>query len=215
MTNSFELATNSFHPLLCPIPAMVVRFITKRFIGSYDNIDEKLYSYTTLVDNELISFEIIDRPGHFNVSGLKEEWEENDNTKYHSFQTMDLELLKTAPSMDHSGLLKASRDIKDLDTQLKWADAFILVYSVTDKCSFDECNRLKFLINYHKRRRKLTNHKVSIGVILRSPQNNLTLSSHLCRTLCWTFLSCWWRTNRTSARTGWCLPKKASADPKR
>ena len=47
---------------------MVVRFITKRFIGTYDNVDEKLYSYTTIVDNELISFEIIDRPGHFNVS---------------------------------------------------------------------------------------------------------------------------------------------------
>lgn len=29
------------------------------------------------------------------------------------------------------------------------------MYSVTDKCSFDECNRLKFLINYNKRRRKL------------------------------------------------------------
>lgn len=49
---------------------MVVRFITKRFIGSYDNTEEKLYSYTTLVDNELISFEIIDRPGHFNVGNL-------------------------------------------------------------------------------------------------------------------------------------------------
>lgn len=69
MKHSFEFTINSFHPLMCPIPAMVVRFITKRFIGSYDNIDEKLYSYTTLVDNELISFEIIDRPGHFNVSG--------------------------------------------------------------------------------------------------------------------------------------------------
>lgn len=29
------------------------------------------------------------------------------------------------------------------------------MYSVTDKCSFDECYRLKFLINYNKRRRKL------------------------------------------------------------
>lgn len=28
------------------------------------------------------------------------------------------------------------------------------MYSVTDKCSFDECSRLKFLINYNKRRRK-------------------------------------------------------------
>lgn len=35
------------------------------------------------------------------------------------------------------------------------------MYSVTDKCSFDDCNRLKFLINYNKRRRKLgSNSKV-------------------------------------------------------
>lgn len=73
-----------------------------------------------------------------------------------------MERLKTPPPLDHSGITKMSRDIKDLDSQLKWADAFVLVYSVTDKCSFDECNRLKFLINYHKRRRKLTNNKVDI-----------------------------------------------------
>lgn len=124
---------------------------------------------------------------------------------------MDLELLKSSPYMDHSGPLNTSRDIKDLDTQLKWADAFILVYSVTDKCSFDECNRLKFLINYHKRRRKLTNHKVSIGVMLRFPLINLSPY----RTLCWTFLSSWWQTSPTSAKIGWCLPKTATADPKR
>lgn len=29
------------------------------------------------------------------------------------------------------------------------------MYSVTDKCSFDECHRLKFLINYNKKRRRL------------------------------------------------------------
>lgn len=38
------------------------------------------------------------------------------------------------------------------------------MYSVTDKCSFDECNRLKFLINYNKRRKKIgSNGKVSNG----------------------------------------------------
>lgn len=30
------------------------------------------------------------------------------------------------------------------------------MYSVTDKCSFDDCNRLKFLINYNKRKRRIT-----------------------------------------------------------
>lgn len=42
-----------------------------------------------------------------------------------------------------------------LETNIRWAEAFILMYSVTDKCSFDECYRLKFLINYNKRRRRL------------------------------------------------------------
>lgn len=37
------------------------------------------------------------------------------------------------------------------------------MYSVTDKCSFDECNRLKFLINYNKRRKKIgSNYKVNM-----------------------------------------------------
>ena len=43
----------------------------------------------------------------------------------------------------------------NLESNIRWAEAFILMYSVTDKCSFDECHRLKFLINYNKRRRRL------------------------------------------------------------
>jgi len=31
------------------------------------------------------------------------------------------------------------------------------MYSVTDKCSFDECYRLKFLINYNKRKKRIGN----------------------------------------------------------
>lgn len=42
-----------------------------------------------------------------------------------------------------------------METNIRWAEAFILMYSVTDKCSFDECYRLKFLINYNKRRRRI------------------------------------------------------------
>lgn len=56
-------------------------------------------------------------------------------------------------------------DSANLETNIRWADAFILMYSVTDKCSFDECNRLKFLINYNKRRKKIgSNGKVSFCV---------------------------------------------------
>ncbi|XP_022236631.1 ras-related and estrogen-regulated growth inhibitor-like [Limulus polyphemus] len=39
-----------------------------------------------------------------------------------------------------------------LESNIRWADTFILMYSVTDKCSFDECNRLKFLINLYNKR---------------------------------------------------------------
>lgn len=47
--------------------AMVVRFITRRFIGEYDPNLERVYTFNTLVDNELVLFEILDAAGQ-NVS---------------------------------------------------------------------------------------------------------------------------------------------------
>uniref|UniRef100_A0A2C9JZS3 small monomeric GTPase n=1 Tax=Biomphalaria glabrata TaxID=6526 RepID=A0A2C9JZS3_BIOGL len=45
-----------------------------------------------------------------------------------------------------------------LKEQIRWADAIILVYDVTDRCSFNECSRLKFLTNaLSKRARKKSN----------------------------------------------------------
>ncbi|CAH1791146.1 unnamed protein product [Owenia fusiformis] len=49
-----------------------------------------------------------------------------------------------------------------LDGNLKWADGFILIYDVTDRCSFDECTRLKFLINRAKKGRKSSSSVVSL-----------------------------------------------------
>lgn len=46
---------------------MVVRFITRRFIGEYDPNLERVYTFNTLVDNELVLFEILDAAGQ-NVS---------------------------------------------------------------------------------------------------------------------------------------------------
>ncbi|XP_077301061.1 ras-related and estrogen-regulated growth inhibitor-like protein [Arctopsyche grandis] len=94
--------------------AMVVRFITRRFIGEYDPSLEKVYAFHTVMDDEMVYFDILDTAG----------------------QPHESECLT-------------------LEANIRWAEAFILVYSVTDKCSFDECNRLKFLINYNKRRRRL------------------------------------------------------------
>lgn len=37
------------------------------------------------------------------------------------------------------------------EEKLRWADAFIIVYSISDRCSFEEVMRLKFLCNRAKR----------------------------------------------------------------
>lgn len=47
---------------------MVVRFITRRFIGEYDPNLEKIYSFSTIIDNEMVLFEILDAAGQLNVS---------------------------------------------------------------------------------------------------------------------------------------------------
>lgn len=60
------------------ISAMVVRFITRRFIGEYDPNLEKIYSFSTIIDNEMILFEILDAAGQLNVSNydicILNEW---------------------------------------------------------------------------------------------------------------------------------------------
>ncbi|KAG8224152.1 hypothetical protein J437_LFUL005536, partial [Ladona fulva] len=93
---------------------MVVRFITRRYIGEYDPNLEKVYSFHTVICGEPVAFEILDTAGQPNEG-----------------------------------------ECVRLEANIRWAEAFVLMYSVTDKCSFDECNRLKFLINYNKRRRNL------------------------------------------------------------
>ncbi|EDW77893.1 ras-related and estrogen-regulated growth inhibitor-like protein [Drosophila tropicalis] len=109
--------------------AMVVRFITRRFIGEYDPNLEKIYTCQTTFDKEQVQFDILDATGQLH-----------------------------------------ELDGVSLESNIRWADAFILVYSITDKCSFDECSRLKFLINYNKRRRKLgsasKDYTLDIPVIL-------------------------------------------------
>ncbi|KAK3098805.1 hypothetical protein FSP39_023290 [Pinctada imbricata] len=77
-------------------------------------------------------------------------------TRYLDGDNVTLEVLDTA----------AQEEKSRIEEHIKWADAFILMYSVTDSCSFSEVCRLKFLINaYGKRQRK---HSASI------PETNST-----------------------------------------
>ena len=58
----------------------------------------------------------------------------------------------------HPSILSpVQQDEKGVEESIRWADAYILLYSVADRCSLNECLRLKFLINaYGKRNRKLS-----------------------------------------------------------
>jgi len=74
--------------------ALVVRFLTKRYIGEYDHQSETRYKNEVMVDGEPVLFEICDLcPKH------------ND-------------------------------DLPSLDT-LTWADGVVLVYSITERGSFN------------------------------------------------------------------------------
>ncbi|XP_071452655.1 ras-related and estrogen-regulated growth inhibitor [Hetaerina americana] len=126
--------------------ALVVRFITRRYIGEYDPNLEKVYAFHTILSGEAVTFEILDTAGQPN---------EGENVR--------------------------------LEANIRWAEAFVLMYSVTDKCSFDECNRLKFLINYNKRRRLMrrcgvgsstTGKDTSVGWSISAPWNPWLSSSH-------------------------------------
>lgn len=67
-TNLNTKVTFIFNILFLLISALIVRFITKRFIGEYDSNLEKIYPLTMIVDNELVQFEILDAAGYINVS---------------------------------------------------------------------------------------------------------------------------------------------------
>lgn len=57
--------------------AMVVRFITRRFIGEYDPNLEKIYTCQTTLDKESVQFDILDATGQLHVSELHKICEDN------------------------------------------------------------------------------------------------------------------------------------------
>ena len=63
-----------------------------------------------------------------------------------------------------------------LESNIKWADAFILVYSMTDRCSFNECIRLKVVINSSSKRTKNNGVNVSpcLPTVLVGNKSDLT-----------------------------------------
>uniref|UniRef100_H3BHL4 small monomeric GTPase n=2 Tax=Latimeria chalumnae TaxID=7897 RepID=H3BHL4_LATCH len=72
------------------------------------------------------------------------EYDPTLETIYRHATTIDgefvhFEILDTAGQEEDSLLI---------EEKIKWGDGFVIVYSVTDKCSFDEVMRLCFLVNH-------------------------------------------------------------------
>jgi len=82
--------------------ALVVRFLTRRFIWEYDPTLECIHRYLGLVDDEQICIDILDTAG------------QGDS----SYQ----------------------------DGNIKWGEGFLLVYSITDRASFEELQHLHHTI---------------------------------------------------------------------
>ncbi|XP_069764721.1 ras-related and estrogen-regulated growth inhibitor-like isoform X2 [Narcine bancroftii] len=72
------------------------------------------------------------------------EYDPTLETIYRHVSTVDgecvqFEILDTAGQEENTMLI---------EEKIKWAEGFIIVYSVTDRCSFDEVLRLRFLISH-------------------------------------------------------------------
>ncbi|XP_030628672.1 ras-like protein family member 11B [Chanos chanos] len=89
--------------------ALVVRFLTKRFIGDYERNVGNLYSREVQVDGEQVAIQVQDTPGvHVNASGLN--------------------------------------CTDQVTNSIQWADAIVIVYSVTDRRSFDLIGQLHQMV---------------------------------------------------------------------
>ena len=72
MTNPFltspELLLQTIELLMFLFSALIVRYMTRRFIVDYSPEISKIYQHQTVMDQEEVSMEIWDTAGHFQVS---------------------------------------------------------------------------------------------------------------------------------------------------
>lgn len=78
------------------------------------------------------------------------DYDPNLESKYSFSSTVDGEAVQFE-IIDTAGQDEGSARIEE---NIKWADAFILVYSITDSSSLFSCDRYKFLVNNYARRKK-------------------------------------------------------------
>ncbi|XP_037834001.1 si:dkeyp-59c12.1 [Kryptolebias marmoratus] len=113
--------------------ALTVRLLTRRFIGEYGDI-ESIYSHSFIADGREISFSIWDSP----YSEMLRE-------------------LKCRTSQDPSA------ETSPFQKKVRWADGFLLVYSICDRASFNAVGKLVQSIKSTKE--LLGDEKVPIAIV--------------------------------------------------
>jgi len=94
------------------IAALIVRFLTKRYIGEYDHQTENRYKHEAMVDGEPVLFEILDTCPKVNISILHKTLSNIIIWNIFCFQAED--------------------EYPNAAELVQWADGLLLVYSITD-----------------------------------------------------------------------------------
>uniref|UniRef100_A0A1B0EVY1 small monomeric GTPase n=1 Tax=Lutzomyia longipalpis TaxID=7200 RepID=A0A1B0EVY1_LUTLO len=129
--------------------ALTVRYLTRRFIGEYRSNTDLLYRQTISLDSGLLDVEIVD----ISVEGEADfpleqiQWADaclivysitdKSSFDYASKSLAELKALQNAP---FAYLIGNKADLDHLRA-IQWADACLIVYSITDKSSFDYASK--------------------------------------------------------------------------
>ncbi|XP_054642671.1 ras-related and estrogen-regulated growth inhibitor isoform X2 [Dunckerocampus dactyliophorus] len=111
--------------------------MTKRFIGEYDNKKETTYRCCRLVDQEAVDLEILDTACKvtFGVALLPRE---------------PTNLVASGLVTRRWGCARQESCASSLEAYIRWADGFLLLYTITHRHSFLEVQHLKRLIDQTK-----------------------------------------------------------------
>uniref|UniRef100_U3K6B2 small monomeric GTPase n=1 Tax=Ficedula albicollis TaxID=59894 RepID=U3K6B2_FICAL len=113
--------------------ALTVKFLTKRFISEYDPNLEDTYSSEELVDQQPVLLKVMDTADQVRHWG-------GDDQLGHGWTMTGLQLSHSSPAQDGPG---------NCERYLCWASAFLVVYSIDSRQSFEGCQRYLEVLALH------------------------------------------------------------------
>ncbi|XP_069131820.1 ras-related and estrogen-regulated growth inhibitor-like [Argopecten irradians] len=123
--------------------ALVVRYLTKRFIWEYDPTLECTYKHHTIVDDEPVVIEILDTAGQ--VGKLAVNLGKDDLYKGPTHPCLIEKIINNEKNInEHDETIHR-------EGHVRWADGFVLVYAINDRQSFEDIYSIKQYLDEIKR----------------------------------------------------------------